>query len=190
VLLVVLVFAALAVAGVLLGQVFGDQLFGDDEPSVPGVEEAGGGGTEAISLSATAFDPEGDGVEHDGEAPLAVDQNVDTAWTSEEYDSVQDFQGLKSGVGLVLTLPEAADLGDLGVQTAMTGWSAQVYVADAPAPDLAGWGEPVTEEGDLGATVTFDLRGHRGGAVLLWITNPGSSSPTRAQVAEVGLSPG
>jgi hypothetical protein len=188
VLLIALVLVALAVAGVLLGQVFGDQLFGEDDPVVPGVTETGGGEVPAVDLTATAFDPNGDGTEHDSEAPLAVDRDVNTQWTSEEYDSLADFQGLKPGVGLVLTLPEGGDLGVLGVQTAMTGWSAQIYVADAPAGDLAGWGEPVDEQADLGETASFDLSDRSGGAVLLWITNPGTGSPTQAKVSEVGLS--
>jgi hypothetical protein len=190
VLVIVLVFVALAVAGVLLGQVFGDQLFGDDDPSVPGVVGGGAENVPALSLTATAFDPEGDGAEHDDEASLAVDRDLNTAWTSEEYDSPADFSGLKSGVGLVLTFAEASDLGDLGVQTGMEGWSAQVYVADAPAADLGGWGDPVDEQTDIaGDAATFDLSGHAGAAVLLWITNPGTSSPTQASVVEVGLTP-
>jgi hypothetical protein len=157
---------------------------------VPGVEDAGGGEIDALELTATAFDPEGDGNEHDDEAPLAVDGDVTTAWTSEEYNSVADFQGLKPGVGLVLTLPAATDLGVLGVEAGMTDWAAEIYVADGPSADLAGWGEPaVTQEG-LGSTASFDLDGLSGGAVLLWITNPGSGAPVQAVVAEAGLSPG
>ena len=189
-LLIVLVMVALGVAGVLLGQVFGDQLFGeDDEPRVPGVEDAGGGDQPALTLTATAFDPDGDGSEHDGEAPLAVDGDVGTAWTSEEYASREDFQGLKPGVGLILTLAEAAELGTLGVEAGNTGWAAQVYVADAPSDSLDGWGEPVAEGGDLGGRAEFDLSGRSGAAVLLWITDLGTGAP-QAVVSEVGLSPG
>ena len=93
-LLIGLVLVALAVAGILLGSAVGDDLFGPDEPEVPGV---GGGGNgddgEALTLAAAAFDPEGDGSEDDGEAPLAVDGDLETAWTSETYDSREDFQG-------------------------------------------------------------------------------------------------
>ena len=189
-LLVGLILVALAVAGVLLGSVLGDGLFGEDDPSVPGVDTGdGGGGGDALALTATAFDPEGDGTEHDNEAPLAVDGDVATAWTSEEYNSRADFQGIKSGVGLVLTLDPAAELGDLGVDAEGTDWSAQVFVADAPAGDLAGWGEPVAEQTGIDGTASFDLAGQSGGAVLVWITDLGSGPP-QAQVNEVGLSPG
>jgi eukaryotic-like serine/threonine-protein kinase len=189
VLLLGLIFVALAVAGVLLGQVFGDQLFGDDQPTGPGAN--GGGATPEGALtisSAAAFDPDGDQSEHDGEAELAVDGDLETAWTSEEYNSPADFAGLKDGVGLVLTLSQAGELGELGVQTSMEGWSAQIYVAESPAGDLEGWGEPVDEQTDIGgATATFDLRGESGAAVLLWLTDLGTTSPTQAVVAEVTL---
>jgi hypothetical protein len=187
-LLIGLVLAALAVAGVLLGSVLGDDLLGGDEPTVPGVGNGDGGG-EALALTAAAFDPEGDGTEHDGEAPLAVDGDLGTAWTSEEYNSREDFQGIKSGVGLTLTLDEVADLGVLGVDAAGTGWSAQVFVADAAAADLAGWGEPVAEQRGIDGPATFDLAGHTGGAILLWITDLGTGQ-AQARINEVGLSPG
>ncbi len=193
-LLIGLVLAALVVAGILLGSAVGDDLFGSDEPEVPGVggNDGGGGGGAALTLSAAAFDPEGDGSEHDDEAPLAVDGDLATTWTSEEYNSREDFQGIKPGVGLVLTLEQAAAMGELVVDTdaAFTGWSASVYVADAPAGDLAGWGEPVRSKEGVEGTTSFDLSGEQGGAVLLWFTDLGTGSPTQAVVNEVGLSPG
>ena len=188
VLLIGLVLAALAVAGVLLGSVLGDDLLGGNEPTVPGVGNGDGGG-EALALTAAAFDPEGDGTEHDDEAPLAVDGDLGTAWTSEEYNSREDFQGIKSGVGLTLTLDEVADLGVLGVDAAGTGWSAQVFVADAAAADLAGWGEPAAEQQGIDGPASFDLSGHTGGAILLWITDLGTGQ-AQARINEVGLSPG
>jgi eukaryotic-like serine/threonine-protein kinase len=187
-LLIGLILVALAVAGVLLGSVLGDNLFGGDEPRVPGVDTGGDGG-DAVALTATAFDPEGTGGEHDGEAPLAVDGDLETAWTSETYDSREDFQGIKSGVGLILTLEQASDLGQLVVDSDGTGWAAQVYVADEPADDLAGWGSPVVDQSDLGDQATFDLSGTSGRVVLLWITDLGTGDPV-AVINEAGLSPG
>ena len=39
----------------------------------------------------------------ENDAYRAVDGDLATAWTSEEYNSREDFQGIKPGVGLVLT---------------------------------------------------------------------------------------
>ena len=191
-LLIGLVLVALAVAGILLGSVVGDEVFGPDQPELPGVGGGGdGGGGAALTLRATAFDPEGDGAEGDDQAPLAVDGDLETSWTSETYDSREDFQGLKPGVGLILTLEQASALGDLVVDAGadFTGWSAEVYVADAPAVDLGGWGSPVATQEAVEGTATFDLSGLNAGAILLWITDLGSGAP-EAVVDEVGLAPG
>jgi hypothetical protein len=52
-----------------------------------------------------------------------------------------------------------------------TGWSADVYVADAPASTLAGWGKARASKQGLGKHATFDLGSAHGKAVLLWITH-------------------
>ncbi len=95
-------------------------------------------------------------------------------------------------MGLVLTLEQAGDLGELVVDTGpeFTGWSAEVYVAASPAADLAGWGTPVTGQEGVEGTASFDLSGQQGGAVLVWFTDLGTGTPTQAVVNEIGLSPG
>jgi len=188
VLLITLVLLALAVAGVLLGRVFGDQLFGDDEePAVPGVDDGGGTQEEALNASPSAFDPApGDGSEHDGELAQAVDGNLETAWTTENYSS-PEFGNLKDGVGLILTLDQAAELGRLVVDSSTTNWSASVYVAPQPAGDLAGWGDPVATQEGITGNPEFDLGGQEGGAVLLWITRLGDDG--NVAINEAGLSP-
>jgi hypothetical protein len=183
------VLVALGVAGVLLGQTFGDQLFGEDEePTVPGVEGGDGDADEALAVTGvTAFDPDGGDGEHDGEAPLAADGDVGTAWTSEEYSS-PDFGGFdKRGVGLVIDLDGVTDLGRLVVDSPSTGWNAEVYVLDDPAADLESWGEPVAAQEGISGNPEFDLGGRSGGAVLLWITLLGEDGSI--QVNEAGLSP-
>ena len=60
----------------------------------------------AVTISSiNAFDPLGDGHEHDNEARLAIDGEPATAWHTETY-SAPDF-GTKPGVGLVITLDRA-----------------------------------------------------------------------------------
>jgi serine/threonine-protein kinase len=187
VLLIALVFVALAVAGVLLGKVFGDQLFGDDTPTVPGVTTPTGDTTPGLTLTASAFDPApGDGGEHDTELGNAVDQDPSTTWSTETYSS-PDFGNLKDGVGLVLTLEQATELSELVVDSPTTGWSAVAYVADAPAADLAGWGEALDPHEGIDGTVSFDLGGRTGGAVLLWITQLGPDG--NVLIGEAGIAP-
>jgi hypothetical protein len=182
------IVVALGVAGVLVGRAVGNGLFGDETDDPSGGGGGGGGGGDGLTLSATSFDPPpGDGSEHDGEAALAVDGDAATAWETEGYSS-REFGNLKDGVGLVLTLSEGADLGQLLVSSPTTGWAADVYVADSPAADLAGWGEPVDSGSDLSGEVSFDLDGS-GSAVLLWITDLGDGEP-RVEITEAVLTPG
>jgi eukaryotic-like serine/threonine-protein kinase len=188
VLLILVIVVALGVAGVLVGRAVGNGLFGGDETDDPSGADGGGGGGDGLTLSATSFDPApGDGSEHDEEAALAVDGDAATAWETEGYSS-REFGNLKDGVGLVLTLSEGADLGQLLVSSPTTGWAAEVYVADSPAADLAGWGEPVDSGSDLSGEASFDLDGS-GSSVLLWITDLGDGEP-RVEITEAVLTPG
>jgi eukaryotic-like serine/threonine-protein kinase len=106
------------------------------------------GATVAIS-SATDYDPQGDGEEDPGTVELAVDGNLETAWSSEHYDS-NTFAGTKTGpdpgVGLYVTTTATAMPAKMIVHTPTPGWDAQVFVvASGPPEELQGWGEPVGE---------------------------------------------
>ncbi|HVM03577.1 MAG TPA: protein kinase [Acidimicrobiales bacterium] len=149
----------------------------------------GGGGTSegrGVQIaSVRSFDPEGrDGEENEPRAPLAADGNPATAWSTDRYNTRQ-FGGLKPGVGLVLQLASPTGLGRLAVTSATSDWAASVYVADQPADQLAGWGEPVTSRSGIPGDAEFDLDGREGGAVLLWITDPGPGR--QASVSEVSV---
>lgn len=169
--LVVVVAVALGLAGVLLGRSGAGDLFGGigGSPS----------GTALVVTRATAFDPEGDGDENGALAGRAVDGDPASRWRTEGYNA-RDITVLKAGVGLVLVLDGTHDLDRLTVDSPTNDWSATVYVADAPAADLAGWGEPVARiDGADAGQVDVDLGDARGGAVLLWITDRGDA-PGRA----------
>jgi len=127
-------------------------------------------------VSAVAFDPSGDGTEHDDEVANLTDGNATTTWSTEQYGD-GEFGGLKTGVGVVLTLNGSHKLGALQVASPTRGWSAEVHVADedssSPPPD--GWGDAVATRTDINGNVTFGLNGKTGSKVLLWITNLGDS---------------
>ena len=150
----------------------------------PGAPAPAGGGTALTVASVSSFDPEGDGQENPAQARLAHDGNPGTAWSSDRYNS-RRFGRLKSGVGLVIRLASPADLRRLQVRSPTSGWAASVYVADQPGRSLADWGQPVATRSGIGGDATFELGGRRGGAVLLWITDPGEAN--RAEVTEVSL---
>ena len=142
---------------------------------------------------ALSFDPPpGDGTEGDGSLGALTDGDAATAWRSEGYRN-RDLGGLKDGVGIVLTLAEPVELGDLEVDAATVDWSASVYVADEIPEDLGGWGDPVANEDGIDGAATFDLDGAEGRHVLLWFTDLGDGSVGegfRLEVAEVRLTGG
>jgi eukaryotic-like serine/threonine-protein kinase len=184
-LLVVLVAVALGVAGLLI-QGSSSGLFGGDKtPDAAATEPPAD--DESVPIARTIdFDPQGDGTEHRDEAESgnAIDGDTATAWSTESYGNA-DWGGLKAGVGLVLELEQASDLKRLELETPSVGWQASIYVADAPADDIDGWGEPVaTVDTGTDGTTPIDLDA-RGGAVLLWFTHAGDDK--QVVVREVRL---
>jgi eukaryotic-like serine/threonine-protein kinase len=87
---------------------------------------AGGpGGTSVHLVAANAYDPNGDGQEHDEEVPNATDGNPSTFWETERYDSV-DFGNLKDGVGIVLDAGRPVKLGALTIVSDTPGYVARI----------------------------------------------------------------
>lgn len=191
--LIVIVAGTVGLVGALLGRTeVGQDLFdavrsGGDEASVP--EEDPGPVPSTVSIEATAsFDPPpGDGTEGDGALGALTDGDQSTTWRSEGYDT-RDLGGLKQGVGLVVTLAEAAAIRSLEVDSPTAGWAASVYVADDVPADLAGWGDPVADASDVPGATTFELGGVEGRHVLLWFTVLGGDGErSRVEVAELRL---
>ncbi len=131
-----------------------------------------------------AFDPAGDGREHDDEAPLAVDGDLATAWTTERYDS-RAFGELKPGVGLVLTLERAVDVSEVRITSPDRGWAATVHVASDAAPTRSGWGEPSGAVSSAGEGRTeVDVVGS-GDRLLVWVTDLGDDPGVTLELAEI-----
>jgi len=139
-------------------------------------------------IDAVAFDPEGDGQEHDGRARLAVDDRADTFWHTERYDR-RDLGNLKGGVGLVVATDTSRPLQTLQISSPTKGWAARVFVSDGVDTDLADWDAPVDGRVGIDGSVDFDLRGVKGSHVLIWITDLGDGQPRpRVEISEVALS--
>lgn len=184
-LVVIFVAAALAVAGVLIGNTLADRgIIGGSDTTQP--DSTAPPATTPLTVTRVApFDPQGDRAENDSAAPRAIDGDPDSAWVTETY-TTPEFGGLKDGVGLVLSLDAAADLDTITVTSPSPGWSAEVYVAGQAAADLAGWGEPVAV-GDIAAgATTFDLAGSNGAEVLVWITRLPENG--RAEISDIAVS--
>jgi serine/threonine-protein kinase len=171
---------------------------GASVPHIPGIggnDKSSASGTPLSITEADAFDPFGGNSENNAEARLAIDNDPATFWKTEGYFDAAIK--VKPGVGLYVKLSSSVDLKSLTVISQTSGWSAEIYVADAPADTLEGWGPAVKKQDQIAAgTNTFDLQGHKGGAVLIWFTNLGSGSPgdsagsIHGQIAEVSVTEG
>ena len=175
------------VAGLGLAAVAVVAVLASDDESTPSAGDPSGGGDTLAIASVRSFDPQGrDGEENEARVGLAHDGDPGTSWTTDRYNT-RAFGGLKEGVGLVLVLGQASDLGRLHVRSSTSGWAASIYVADDAANELSGWGDPVANRANISGDASFDLRGQEGRAVLLWITDPGPER--QATVSEVAVNP-
>jgi hypothetical protein len=118
----------------------------------------------AVKLTGTgAYDPEGDGHENDGLAPLAVDGDPATFWKTEHYTK----RFFKKGVGLVLDAGRSPGLSQVVVGTDGRGSSAQIQLGNNPAGPF----HAVSANRPLTGTTTYTLnKGAVGRYIVIWIT--------------------
>jgi len=178
--LVSLVAVALGLAWVLIGGTEARRdLFGVfDRTPETGTDGGGEAGEPLVIAGAPVpFDPQGDRSEREDRAPLAVDGDPGTAWTTETYHSPADFRGLKDGVGLYVDLGEEVDVGEVVVTSPNRAWSAAVHLAVEPGGAIGDWGPPVgTVEGGAPGDTPITVSEGRGRYLLLWITDLGGRS--------------
>jgi eukaryotic-like serine/threonine-protein kinase len=148
--------------------------------------QSGSTGAQAESfaiLSATGFDPEGDGAERNGEAPRVFDGNPDTFWSSEGYASA-NLGGLKKGVGVRIDLGQNHPVSTVGLVLPDAS-DVTVYVGQDRTLDSAT--EIGSSKGKSGnVTVTAD-KPVQGQYVFVWFTKVSQvkDGRFRATLAEV-----
>jgi hypothetical protein len=110
------------------------------------------GGGEVHLLASNAYDPEGDGSEHDELVRNATDGNATTSWSTERYGSVE-FGGLKHGVGLVLDAGRPSRPASITIVSDTPGFTAQIEAGDSSD----GTFDTVSASKEVGSRTTFDL---------------------------------
>jgi eukaryotic-like serine/threonine-protein kinase len=179
--LVVLLFAIAAALAVVAIVVSGD---------VGG----GGGGAQAAGAridveAGAAFDPDGDGEEHDDEIGLATDgQPLTTAWTTETYLSGPALAD-KPGVGLYLDAGKPVRAREIEIRSPEGGWSAEIGAANQPPEEFSGWQLVGGAEG-IGTreTISIDTNRRSYRYYLIWITNLASvSDGYRVEISDARL---
>jgi len=133
---------ALAIAAVIIGLL---TLRGDNQ-KVPV-------GAPITIAGAGAYDPYGDGTEHDADAPKATDGSVLTYWTTEDYNS--GLEGVKkAGVGLVLDATSVVELSRITVVTDTPGFTAEIRATNIEGTP----GQKVSDSYVVGRTTKFDIK--------------------------------
>jgi hypothetical protein len=117
----------------------------------------------AVTATAVAFDPLGDGTENSDSTPAAVDGDRSTQWETEPYPG--PLSDTKAGVGLVLTADapiSAIEItGSVGTQYTLA-WASEIL------PSPSDW-EPVGSGTLLTGTTRHQVP-RAGGVWLLWLT--------------------
>jgi hypothetical protein len=147
----------------------------------------GNGGTPAplagtVPLHAiTAYDPFGDGHEHNERVAFATDNDPSTYWETEHYDNPPSLG--KAGVGLILDAGTPVQLKQLGLSTATPGFTAEIKASDSTTsfPSVVA-GPQVTS-----SRTYFTIHGGSYRYYLIWITRLAGTDPA-AYINEVRAS--
>jgi putative peptidoglycan lipid II flippase len=146
--------------------------------------DGGGGGAPVHLVASNAYDPQGDGHEHDEEVANATDGNPATAWETEDYRGSVTFGNLKDGVGIVLDAQRPVRLGSLTVLSDTPGYVARIEAGTSSSGPF----DPVSSSQTVGGRTTFSLSVDPARRYyLVWITRlaPGYA---RTHVNEVTTS--
>jgi len=160
------------------GQVVMTALDGDDNGGPAAADGGSDGDTDATGAplrrlevaGVQTFDPApGDGEEHDELAPLAVDRDPATAWTTVNYYDPIHF--LKDGVGLVLDLGAPVDVSEVVIRAEGGPTDVEVRVAERRPTTLRGYAEFDRTSNATGATALRVAEPARARFVLVWLTD-------------------
>jgi eukaryotic-like serine/threonine-protein kinase len=181
---VLIAIAAVVALALYLPGVISDG--GNNKSGHTNTESPGGagnpGGQVIAPKAVTAFDPEGDGSEHQELADLVKDGNATTGWHTQTYTS--PLQGQKPGVGLLFDLGSSVAVDQVRIASQTPGYSFELRAADQLGSSEASFGVVQTTDDAAGSQdVTFQAATHR--YWLLWITSlPGGGAGT-AYINEV-----
>jgi hypothetical protein len=160
----------------------------DDEPAPTQRSERTIAPIEPLTgLTAADFDPQGDPPTEDPEdAPLAVDGDPATAWTTSAYNEQFGPGGLKDGVGLTIDLGDSHDVSSVVLTLAGAPTGVSLYVTDEPPTGVAGLTPVASETADSEELQVSLDEPVTGRYLTVWLTSlPPSEGRFRGSVAEV-----
>jgi hypothetical protein len=132
-------------------------------------------------VASNAYDPHGDGHEHDNEVPNATDGDPATFWETEDYRGSLTFGNLKDGVGIVLDAQRPVQLRSMTIVSDTPGYVARVEAGASSSGPFNSVSTPMT----VGNRTTFSLTVDSAQRYyLVWITRLAPGYP-RTHVNEV-----
>ena len=126
-----------------------------------------------VSLTGVgAYDPYGDGTEHDSAAPKATDGNLASYWYTETYHDAPSLG--KPGVGLVLDALAPTQVSRIVLRTDTPGFTAYIRATNI----LGGPSQPISDTKVVGSRTVFDVRNSSGPKryYIIWISRLPSDS--------------
>ena len=188
-------FVVLLVLGI--GTAVANQLGGKGPSAAPSGSAASTGGVALAISGIRDFDPKADGGsgnENAKLAPLAIDKQVDTAWTTERYKGKPNLGGLKPGVGLVVDLGSVQDVSSVVVNFVGAGTNAEVRVpaqqaADAPPmTSVKDWSVVASVNAAPDGNSTFTFAPLKARFILVYLTSlPADNGTFMGGVREVAV---
>jgi putative peptidoglycan lipid II flippase len=135
-----IIVVALLVLASVLSHMFGDvsgldkDQLGLNAPSgSSSPTESAAAGSVVKPLSATVFSP-GQQADNPGQAGQAIDGSPATAWQTDTYRDPVPFPSFKSGVGLMLRLPQPTVVGAVNIDLGSTGTKVQIRSSTTATP--------------------------------------------------------
>lgn len=194
----VVVIVAVVLLATVLSRIFGDvgdglggDALGLNDPTTSQEETAGptATGSALDPVSATVFSP-GGGADAPELADLAIDGDASTVWPTDTYSDAVPFPNFKSGVGLMLELPEPATIGSVTINLNSTGTAVQIRSASSSSPSSLESTTALTEPTTLrpGSNTIRVEDAEPTSNVLVWITTLGQvDGESRTDISEITL---
>jgi predicted Ser/Thr protein kinase len=149
--------ALVAIAGIVVGLLTLGGTKGQNKSSV---------GSPVSLTGVGAYDPYGDGTEHDSAAAKATDGNLASYWYTETYRDAPSLG--KPGVGLVLDALAPTQVSRIVVRTDTPGFTAYIRATNI----LGGPSQPISDTKVVGSRTVFDVGNSSGPKryYIIWIS--------------------
>jgi putative peptidoglycan lipid II flippase len=134
-----IILVALLVLASVLSRMFSDvggldkDQLGLNGPSTSNSGDGGAAGSIVKPVGATVYSPGGE-ADNPASAALAIDGSPGTSWETDVYHDPVPFPGFKSGVGLLVQLPQPTVVGAVNIDLPSNGTKIQIRSAATATP--------------------------------------------------------